>query len=233
MNQTIPITLTPGVAPTNIPIGNFQQLLAAICQYVAGNIRADVSFIQFVLNTPTTNVGPLIFNTNQGIFRYWDSNTGRYEAVQPYALGDIMNTVVGTDTVDTGWVVLNGRAITAIPGITTAQKAVLDGFFPGGTLPDVVPANVSNLPAEDSFSGITKPVVLPADGVIGALPISASYDELEVEALRDATEVLRDATASVEEQVSQIQDKSSDLLTALRVPFDPPLYAKIFVGYQA
>lgn len=232
-NQTIPLTLAWGAIaspPTSLNVNQLGELIAA---QMSASIRADVTFILNVLTDPTDFQTTLIYNQTQGVIKAWSTDAGAYVPLTPFIIGDVKSTYVGTDALAVGWVILNGRAISAIPGLTTAQQAVLEGFFGvAGNLPTLVPANINNLPAADSFSGITKPTVEPADGVIEALPIGAAYTQSEVEALRDATETLRDSTAEVETQVSEIQDKASDLLTALRVPSSPPLYTAMFIGYM-
>jgi hypothetical protein len=230
-NQTIPITLTAGPVPPGFVANGIDALLQAFCIYVSGSIRADVSFFLVTLNDPTNFITDLIFNSTTRALKAWDSGVGRYVTLTQFEIGDIKNSVVGGDRLAVGWVQLDGRAITAIPGINAAQQATLQQLFPGGNLPTVSPSNTQNLPANGSFSGITKPAVAPADGVIGALQFDASYTEAEVEALRDATETLRDSTGSVETQVSQIQDKAEELLASLNNNSNPPIYALMFVGY--
>ena len=227
-NQTIPITLTAGPVPPGFQAANIDQLLAAVSTYVAGAIRADVSFYLEVLFDPTSFVTNLIFNSTQQVWKAWNQSTGTYVPLQTFQLGDVKNTFVGSDQLNVGWVILNGRALTAIPGPTTAQLAVLQDFFgsePGTLLPNLTPANLGALPGSATFSDIPKAVVEPADGVIGGLPIDASYTQSEVEALRDNTEILRDSVEEVENQVSGVQDACDDLLQALRTPITPPLYA--------
>lgn len=232
-NQTIPITLQAGVFPQGFQFSTPQEYATALAAILSGSIRADVSFIPFVLYDPTTFDGQLIFNVTQGIFKWWNTNTGSYQPLTPFQIGDVKNSFSGQDQVSVGWVVMNGRAISAIPGLTASQNAALESLFgDGGNLPNVTPLNGGSLPASDTFSGITKPTVVPADGVIAALPIGASYDQTEVTALRDATETLRDSTANVETQAAAIQDGAASLLTALRTNTTPPMYAMVFCGYS-
>lgn len=229
-NQTIPITLTPSNPPTDFQAANFPQLLTAICQYVQGAIRASVSFFLEVLVDPTSFVTNLIFNSTQGVWKYWSQTEGKYVTITDYIVGDVKYSFFGGDQVANGWVVMNGRAITAIPGLAQSQITALQTLFPDGNLPTVTAVNGDFLPPEDSFTGITGVEIQPDDGVIAGLPIGGSYDQSEIEALRDDTEILRDSTASLNSEVDQIKDKSAELLEALREPITPPMVAMVFAG---
>ena len=230
-NQTIPITLSWGPVTVDISALNINQLGELISAQLAGAIRADVSFYLEVLFDPTNFVTNLIYNSTQGVWKAWNAGTGTYVALTQYQIGDVKNSFSGNDQLSVGWVVLDGRAFTAIPGLSATQLATLQTLFGGTTLPVVAPTNTANLPGANAFSGIDKPPVLPADGVIAALPIDAVYSETEVEALRDATETLRDSTEAVEDQVTQIQDRCTDLLAALRQSTSPTLYTMVFIGF--
>lgn len=229
-NQTIPITLTPTTVPTDFAAANINELMTAISTYIQGAIRADVSFYLEVLVDPTSFVTNLIFNSTQGVWKYWNSSLGRYVTVTDYIVGDIKYSFASADQVANGWVVLNGRTITAIPGLSGSQIAALQTLFPSGTLPVVVPVNGDFLPPSDSFTGITGVEIDPDDGVIGALPIGGSYDQGEIEDLRDATETLRDSTAALNEETDQIKAKAAELLAALAMNTTPPMTAMVFCG---
>lgn len=229
-NQTIPVTLTPIAAATDFNAANINQLLEFIASHLSGAIRADVSFFLEVLVDPTSFVTNLIFNSTQGVFKYWNQGLGRYVTITDFIVGDIKHSFVSDDQVASGWVVLNGRQITAVPGLSELQIANLQSLFPGGSLPTVVPVNGANLPAADSFSGISGVEIDPADGVIAGLPITDPPTGPEVEALRDATETLRDSTADLAESTIAIRNASDALLEALRTNTTPPMTAFIFVG---
>lgn len=231
MNQTVPITLSWGPVSVDIRALNINQLGELIAAQLAGAIRADVSFYLEVLFDPTNFVTNLIYNSTQQVWKAWNQSTGKYVALTQYQIGDVKNTFVGEDQLQVGWVILDGRAFTAIPGLSTTQLATLQTLFGGTNLPTVTPTNTANLPGAAAFSGIPAATVLPADGVIGALPISAAYDQTEVTNLRDATETLRDSTAAVETQLAAVQETCDDLLTALRGSVTPTLYASCFIGY--
>jgi hypothetical protein len=229
-NQTIPITLTPNSPPTDVQAANFSQLITLICQYVQGSIRASVSFFLEVVVDPTAFVTNLIFNTSQGVWKFWSVAEGRYVTVTDYIVGDVKNSFFAADQVSAGWVVLNGRQITAIPGLSQLQIDNLTALFPSGMLPTVVPINGADLPPEDSYSGITGVEIEPDSGVIEALPIGVAYDQAEVEALRDNTEILRDSAADLAQETNEIKAKSEELLEALRTPITPPMVSMVYCG---
>lgn len=231
-NQTIPITLTWGPTAVNFIAGDINELGDFLAKQMSGAIRADVSFLLFVLIDPTTYQTDVIFNGLQRVFKAWDTASGTYQPITPFSIYDVKTSYIGADQISIGWVLLDGRAISAIPGLSAAQQARLETLFTvGGSLPIVTPSNIQNLPAADAFSGITKPTVTPANGVIGALTFTDPATAAEAEALRDATETLRDSTASVETQVAAIQDAASDLLAAVRGTTTPQLHSLIFVGF--
>lgn len=232
-NQTIPITLTWGPVSASFTAADINELGTLLAKQLAGSIRADVSFILPTLNDPTTFTTQLIFNTTQGVFKSWSTTSGKYVPVTDSQIGDVKNTFVGVDTLATGWVILNGRSIAAIPGLSLQQQTVLETFFGvGGSLPTVIPQNIAGLPVVGSFSGIVTPAVLPAAGIIGALPIGATYDQGEVTTLRDDTEILRTSTAAVETQAAAIQAKAEQLLVAISNNTTPPLYSSLFIGFS-
>jgi hypothetical protein len=178
-HQTIPITLQAGPVPLPYEAADINQLLETVAKYLSGSIRADVSFYLEVFVDPTNFVTNLIFNSAQRVFKAWNPATGTYVPLTTFTAGDIKTSLVGTDQVALGWVLLDGRAITAITGLTTAQQTVLETFFGiGGNLPTVSAQNIQNLPADGSFEN---------------LPIDGTYTQAEIEALRDKSEELLDA----------------------------------------
>ncbi len=230
-NQTIPITLQWGPTSQEVAIGDINAFGDFVAAHLAGTIRADVTFILTTLTDPTTFVTDLIFNTTQGVFKYWSSASGSYIPVTPFAIGDLKTSLAGADTIATGWVLLNGRTIASIPGLSTAQSAVLMTLFPSGTLPVIVPQNFSAFPVNGSFSAIPAVAVTPADGVIAALPFDDYYVRSEVEALRDDTETLRDSTAAVQSEIQQVKSVADSVLAALNNS-TPPLYSLVFIGFS-
>lgn len=239
-NQTIPIVLTAAPVPAGFQAADINQLMTAIATYISGAIREDVTFIPQVVNDPSAFQGQLIFNVPQRVFKGWNAGTGTYVAVTEYQIGDIKNTFTGTDDLAHGWVILDGRTIASITGITGAQQQALNDVFnagaPGGSLPVVTPANVNALPANGWFSGIPWPPSLfptfqPGPGVIGGLTVTNPPTGPEVEALRDETEILREASDQAWLVTKQLIGKSEGLLEALNQNTTPPIYAAIFVGY--
>lgn len=239
MPQSIPITLQWGQFTGSFVAGDINELGVFIAQQMAGAIRSDVSFMLITVNDPATEVTKLIYNTSQNLFKVWDTGTGRYLANLPFAIGDVKNSVVGTDTISTGWVVLDGRAIAAIPGISGSQQTHLQNLFnggaPGGNIPTVTPANINGLPADGSFSAIIwppsiNPVVTPAAGVIGALPFTNPATDTEAEALRNQTEILRTSAQDAFDVTKQIQAVAENTLVALNNAAGTPIYALVFCG---
>lgn len=232
-NQTLAITLTWGPAAGQLSDYNLNQLGTLIAAQLSAAVQADVTFIPQLVNNPAAFDTQLIFNITQRLFQGWDAGAGKYMPVTEYVVGDIKNSFVGTDDIGRGWVVLNGRVIAAIPGISGAQQAALESIFGvGGSLPTVTPANVNGLPAGNAFGAIPWPSILPAAGVIGGLTFTNPVVDTEADALADDTEILRDTTENVFTLVKQIQAVAQQLLTALNVNTTPPIYALIFAGYS-
>jgi len=236
MPQTIPITLQWGQFTGSFVAGDINDLGVFIAQQMAGAIRSDVSFILLVTADPGTNVSLLIYNTTQNLFKVWDTGSGRYLANLPFAIGDIKNSFIGVDTVATGWVVLNGRAIAAIPGLSGAQQTHLTNLF-GTTLPTVSPANVNGLPPDGSFSAIVwppsiNPVVTPAAGVIapGLTFTAPNPSDTEVQAFANQVEILRGSVQDSFDVTKQIQAVAENMLVALNNVVGPQIFALVFCG---
>lgn len=64
------------------------------------------------------------------------SATGGYAGV-PAQLGDVKSSYITGDDLSNGWVVLNGRTISAIAGITTVQVTNATAIYGGAALPTV------------------------------------------------------------------------------------------------
>lgn len=235
-NQTLAITLTWGPAAGQLSDYDLNQLGVLLAAHLSAAVQADVTFIPQVVNDPGSFDTQLIFNITQRIFKGWDAGTGRYVAVTEYAIGDIKNTFVGVDDIARGWVILNGRAIAAVPGITGAQQAALLTIFPGGVLPIVTPANVSGLPVGNAFGEIVwppsiNPVVTPTAATLNSITFTNPVVDTEAGALRDETVRLRDSAQDAFDVTKQIQAVAQQLLTALNVNTTPPIYAAVFAGY--
>lgn len=232
MAQTIPISLIPMPTPTGIEYSTIDQLLTIISNYLSGQISTDVSFFAQGASDPTGYVTSLFYNTSQNVFKGWDTCTGSYLPITPFAYGDVKNSFVAGDEVSNGWLELNGRQITAIQGLSLRQGQVLNQLFPTGTLPAVAPLqNLSGLPTNTAFSSISVPDIQPAENQIKNLPFSGSYVQTEVQNLARNTETLRDSTSGLNDAVKSIRDISESLLTAMNSGTSASLYAKVFIGY--
>jgi hypothetical protein len=155
-------------------------------------------------------------------------------------VGDIGNTLVGNDNLAVGRVILNGRKIADIPGLSSRQLANLQSLFGSGadqTIPTVSPANVSGLPVGNAFGSITwppsiNPVYLPAEGAIApGLTFSNPVTAGEGQALADKTEELRTSGDDAFGVTKQIQAVCQQLLNALNTNTNPPIYAYVFAGF--
>lgn len=232
--QRIPIALAWTPLPVGVNPATLDQLGTVIAQYLSGQISSDVSFFEMGASDPTQLVTPLFFNTSQGIFKYWDVNAGRYLAVTPFQPGDTKNSFVTGDEIQQGWIVLDGREISAIQGISQNQSSVLQQLFGiNGSLPTVTPVqSLTGLPAADAYSSIgTSNAVQPPEGQIGALPFGASYDPTQPQALATNTEVLRGSAAQLQVQQNAINEVNIELLAALRGSANTAtLTAKVYAG---
>lgn len=232
MSATIPITLTPVPVPVGVMATDINQLITIITQFTAASVNADVSFFQIVSADPTQQTTPLIFNTTQAVFKYWDTTVGKYMPISPFQPGDIKNTFNGGDSPQTGWIDCDGRAISAVPNISANQQGVLNALFGvGGSLPDLSPVQgFSNLPTSNAFTNVNVPGTTPPAGQIGALPFSSSYDPVESQNLASNTENLRGSQNDLRSAVVTMQGLSNQVLQAMINPVTG-LTAQVFVGY--
>jgi len=86
-------------------------------------------------------------------------------------------------------------AIENIGRLLRVKETPLNGVFVCEELPPL--ASVANVDVS----------AMPADGVIAALPFSATPTQAEVEALRDECEGLRDALAAAISTIEAIRDR--------------------------
>ena len=233
MSQTIPINLIPLPTPTGIEYSTIDQLLTVISNYLSGQISTDVSFFAQGASDPTSYVTKLFYNTSQNVWKGWDTGTGSYLSITPFQYGDVKNSFVDGDEISNGWLVLNGRLITGIQGLSLRQGQVLAQLFPSGTLPQVTPLqNLSGLPTNGTFSGISIPEITPPENQIQNLPFSGSYVQIEAQDLAKNTETLRDSTSTLNDAAISIRDNAETLLEALNGGnSSASLYAKVFIGY--
>lgn len=236
-NQTIAITLSWGAVATDVKAEDINQLGELIARQMSAAIRSDVTFIPQVTNDPATYDGQLIFNVAQNIFKSWDIATGAYVAVTGNSIGDVKNTFVGNDAISQGWIILNGRLISDISGLSGAQTTALINLFgsaPTARIPNVTPANVSGLPVGNAFGQIPWPnggETIPLSGVFSSLPFSDPVAATEAQAFAGQSELLRDTTDGIFTLVKQIQAVCQQQLNALNTNTTPPLYAAMFIGF--
>lgn len=234
--QIIPINLAWLTVPVGIQATDINQLGTIIAQYLQGQIADTVTFVQTGATDPTQKVTELFFNTSQGAWKYWDVGAGQYLAVTQFVPGDTKTTFNGGDEIQQGWVLLDGRKISAIQGLSANQAAVLNTLFgTGGNIPTVTAAQtLSGLPANGSFSNISVPATVPPSGQIGALPFGASYDPAQSQALASNTETLRGSDAALQTAVVAIRAQSEAVLSSLNgATAGTTLSVKVFVGYPS
>lgn len=222
---------------TNIPIKlvaspsgktNIDQLMVYFVKYIGASISANVNW--FITGTvdPNSSQG-LFFNTAQNVFKSWSNGLGKYVPIGAHVVGTVIDTFVGGDEPSLGYVLLDGRSINAITGISTAQKTALESLFSvGGAVPNIpVFRGFNTAPADGAFSGIDFPDVAPANGVIGGC--------VDVATLAPATETLRDSTDTLNTQTKTVRNTAETLLVAVNsaagLNATNPIYKKVFVGY--
>lgn len=232
MSATLPITLTPVPVPIGVKATDINQLITIITQFTAASVNADVSFFQTVAADPTLQTTPLIFNTAQAIFKYWDTGLGRYMPITQFQPGDIKNTYVNVDSPQTGWIICDGREISDVPNISQNQQSVLNSLFgAGGSLPSLAPLqSISGLPSPNAFSSIPVPATTPPQNQIANLPFSTEYNPVEEQNLASNTETLRGSQNSLRAAVVSIQDASQQVLSALSAS-TTGMVTCVFVGY--
>lgn len=232
MSTPVPIVLTAQPVDVTINATDLNALLKLFCSNISGAINQQVSFFLEVPSDPGTNVGDIIYNTSQMSFKGWNTGAGKYLPItQPAVIGTIIQSFNQGDNAQAGYIQLNGRQITAIQGISTAQVAILNGLFPSGTLPTVqATSQQANLPASGSFSSISNPVVAPPAGQIGALPFSGTYNPAEEQALATNTETLLESTIALQTTVAAVIAQSEAVLDAVLNSGAVTIYAQVYIG---
>lgn len=217
MSTTIPITLTPIPVPVNIQAVNINDFLGIVCEYVSGSISQNVSFFLQGATAPNSDQG-IFYNTSTQRFESWNSNIGAYQPLTELQVGDLKAAYRTSDDTVNGWILLDGRVINDITGLTQSQNSNLQNLFgTGGSLPNFnFLGALNNLPPVGTFTGISNTQVAPQVGVIGALPISSSYTQTEVQNLRNQTETLENSTNSLQKTVSQIISNTETVLDSLQ-----------------
>lgn len=232
--QTVPIKLTWTPLPVGVNPLTLDQLGTVMAAYMAGQISSDVTFIPIGASDPTLFTSPLIFNDTQGVFKYWNTGSGKYVTVTPFQPGDTKNTFITGDEIQQGWILLDGRLISAVSGISQNQTVVLQQLFGiGGSLPTVTPAlTLADLPAAAAYSSIAlSGIIQPPQGQIGALPFGATYDPSQSQGLGANTETLRNQTENLRIALQTVNGVNIRLLSALRGTETSVSYVtKVYVG---
>lgn len=230
----IPITLSPIPVPVGVEAVNINDLLSIISEYMSGQISTSVSF--FIQNSvpPTSDQG-IFYNTTTFRFERWNSTTGAYQPISEITVGDMKVSMLQTDDVTNGWVLLNGRSINNVANVTQVQKNNLTNLFPSGILPNYAfLGGLSSLPASNAFTSISNPTVTPTPGTIGSITISASYQQSELTTLRNNTETLANSTNTLQVAVGNIQSYTNAILQSLlntSSTFGPKWF--VFCGYPS
>lgn len=240
MSQTLPIQLVPQVPPTGLqqPSGLY-PLLQIICTYVQASVQQGVAFMSIVAADPATMTTYLVFNSTEGIFKYWSTSSGNYQPVTQYNVGDRKSSFIGGDEIASGWVLLNGRLLTAVPGLSAAQTVNLNALFGNNGSPATVPTNegigsFAALPNNGAFSNIPNLQIQPAVGTFSGLtpanpPVQADLVNVDLNC-----ELLLDTANDLQGTVTNVIAQSEAMLEALNGTSQgsgPTVYWKVFVGY--
>jgi hypothetical protein len=214
---------------------DINELGTLVAGQLAAQVQANVSFYYETATDPSVFVTNVILNTTQGVFKIWSADTGAYVPMTQFAVGDVKNNFSGLDSVSTGWVLLDGRAIAAVPGLSGVQQVNLTNLFPAGTLPVVTPPNIVGLPVGNAFGAIPQPVMEPAAGAFTDQVFTNPPTDLELDRFGDLSEELRGTVNGVREYaLTATQDVSQQMLNALNGIAGPNrLYSFVFCGYPS
>lgn len=234
MNQTFPVTLTWGPVTAPVVAADINELGTLVAGQLAAQVQADVSFYVEVATDPTSFITNVILNTTHGVFKLWNLSTGAYVPMTQFAVGDVKNSFSGLDSVGTGWVILDGRAITSIPGLSAVQQVNLQNLFPSGTIPVVTPPNIVGLPVGNAFGAIPQPIMDPPPGAFTDQVFTNPPTKTEVDRFADLTEELRGTANSIRDYaLTSTQLVSQQMLNALNGVSANPLYSLVFCGYPS
>src|SRR5580700_4829719 len=177
----IPIVLTPLPAPADFQAMNWDQLIALVCQYIQGSISASVSFFNQGATPPTSNQG-IFFNTLDNRFENWDTNQGAYIPISERQVGEIYPSFVGGDDIPNGLIVLDGRSIGSITGLSQQQLTNLQTLFgANASIPRLSsPPSFSGLPANGTFSALNNPQIQPRPGAFAAITVNSPPQQQDV-----------------------------------------------------
>jgi microcystin-dependent protein len=237
MSQTVPIVLVWSPVGTGVSYTDINSLGGIIAAQLAANIEANVTFCWVGPSTPSSFETNLIFNTSEGVWLYWDSaGSGRYIPVTQFNVGDIKWTFNAGDAPTQGWIVCDGRLITAIPNLSQYQVAALETLFgTGGSLPTVSPVqSLAGLPPTQSFASIKNPSILPSTGTFSGLTINNPPAQADVQAVATNSETLDVSVQGLQQALAQVIQQSENMLDSLQNSGSttaPTMYAQVFCGF--
>jgi len=234
MPATIPIILTPLNVPGQTQTLNINDLLALICKYVGASISANVSFFLQGASWPVSDQG-IYFNQTIGKFGTWNSGYGKYIPISDLEVGEIITTFVAGDDLPNGMVVLDGRNINAIAGLSQQQITNLETLF-GVNQP--IPSysffgSLQGIPALNSFSSIPVQPFAPTSAQVQSITFGSTYNQGIEQSLQADVALAAGSGTSLTQAVIQIQGIAEALLDALNnyTPTGLNPVQKIFVGF--
>lgn len=130
--------LTPLPVPANATAMNWNQLITLICQYIQGNISSSVSFFQQGSTPPPFNQG-IFFNLVDNRFENWDQPSGGYIPISERSVGDVYQSFISGDVLTGGLVLLDGRAVNTVGGLTQNQANNLATLFGANSVMPTAP----------------------------------------------------------------------------------------------
>lgn len=234
--SSIPIQLQWVPVGTGIEYATIDELGELLASQMSAQISAQVSFYAQGPVTPGLFVTSQFFNTTQGIWYSWNTGSGKYLPQTQFQNGDTKTTFVQGDSPQTGWIVCDGRLLSAIPNISALQLAVLQNLFGiNGSLPNIKPLqSLTGLPVTGSFSGIVNPAVAPPTGQIGALQFSNNpVQPSDVQPLAQNCEQLDESTIALQTAIAAVITQSETMLDALLAGTADTtgMQTKVFCGY--
>ena len=132
----IPITFRAVPLATPVRAVNIDQLLQIIAQQLSGEVDGAFAGLPQLATLPTYDQG-LVYNTTSRAFYAWSTAQSKYVPITTVPLlGEVKLTYRINDEPATGYVVLDGRPIASISGLSETQATNAAGLF-GTTLPSL------------------------------------------------------------------------------------------------
>jgi hypothetical protein len=234
MNK-VPITLQATPVTVGVSYSDINGLLQIVASNLSAFISQTVSFYAQGPVTPSTFITSQFFNTAQNLWYGWDTGSGRYLPITQYVPGDTKTSFVTGDNPTAGWVLCNGRAISAVPNLSQYQVAILQNLFGAqGNLPNIAPLqSLIGLPANLAFSGISNPTVAPPAGQIGALTFPNNpVQPADVQPLAQNCETLDGSVIALQTAVAAVITQSEAVLESLNAGSSTGLNTFVFCGYS-